>query len=249
MKLLIVIFLSIVAELWVAIPYGIAVGIDPIIVFATAVAFNFAPVPLVVKLGEEFERRHGYLFRWDNLPGGDSKRVLAFLRNEFKLELPPDAKIRRSADGKTITIGEGTDSVTFTLNVEENKVDMTVREGPTRQYIPEVHKGTLNVYRSGMLRQLVKWGEELITKYLNTYRSGTLNKFVKWSEELITKYGLVGIIIGVLLLGGYSVAFAAYLLGVAQRKIFLGLFVGLLIEGSGWMLATRALISLVTLIR
>ena len=242
MKLLILIFLSIAAELWVAIPYGIAVGMDPMIVFATAVAFNFAPVPLVVKLGEEFERRHGYLFQWDNLPGGDTKRVLAFLRNELKIELPPDAEIKKSADGKMIMIGEGIDSVTFMLDVDKNNVEMVVHEGPTRQYVPEVHNGTLNVYRSGILRKLVKRGEGLIVKYLSIHGSGTLSRFVK---RLITKYGLIGIIICVSILGAYTVAIAAYLLGVAQRKIFLGLFVGLLIEGSGWLLASRWLVSLI----
>ena len=48
---------------------------------------------------------------------------------------------------------------------------------------------------------------------------------------MIAKYGFIGITIGVSLLASYEVAFAAYLLRIAKRKIFLRLFVGLLVEG------------------
>ena len=48
--LLILIALSVIAQVWIAVPYGITTGMNPAIVFTIAVVFNFIPIPLILKL-------------------------------------------------------------------------------------------------------------------------------------------------------------------------------------------------------
>jgi len=131
MKLLTLIILSATAQVWVAVPYGIAAGVNPFLVFSIAVIFNFIPVPLILKLSEKFE--------------------------------------------------------------------------------------------SGIIHKTLSW-------------------FRKRGEPWIEKYGFIGIVISVSLASAYGAALAGYILGVDMKKIYLGTFIGLMIEALFWLLAAKGVI-------
>ena len=133
-ELLILIFLSVVAQVWIAVPYGIAAGMNPLVVFAVTVTFNFIPIPLILKLSEKLEK--------------------------------------------------------------------------------------------GWIHSTVVW-------------------FRMRGEKWVEKYGFFGTVIGVPIASAYGVAIAGYVLGVDMKKIYLGIFIGLLIEALFYVLAAKEVIELI----
>lgn len=134
MEFLILIFLSVVGQVWIAVPYGIAVGMNPLAVFTITVIFNFIPIPIILKLSKRLER-------------GVIHRTLMWLR--------------------------------------------------------------------------------------------------KRAEKWIEKYGFIGMIVSVSLASAYGAALAGYVLGVDKRKIYPGVFIGLLIEALFYVLASKGIINLI----
>ena len=133
-QILILIFLSIVTQVWIAVPYGIAAGLNPAAVFVIAVVFNFIPVPLILKLSKKLE--------------------------------------------------------------------------------------------TGRIGSIMLW-------------------FRKRAEKCVEKYGFFGIVLGVSLASAYGAALAGHVLGVDRKKIYVGVFTGLLIESLIYVLAAEGVISLI----
>jgi hypothetical protein len=86
------------------------------------------------------------LFSWDDVPGNDSRRLLKFLKNNLKIKWVENAKIKKSDDGKAITITKENNSLIFKLNKEESKVILEIRGGETHEYILTEEKNKLNIY-------------------------------------------------------------------------------------------------------
>jgi uncharacterized membrane protein len=133
-QILILIFLSIVAQALIAVPYGIAAGLNPAVVFVIAVVFNFIPVPLILKLSEKLE--------------------------------------------------------------------------------------------TGGIGSIMLW-------------------FRKRAEKWVEKYGFFGMIVSVFLASAYGAALAGHVLGIDRKKIYIGVFTGLLIEALFYVLASIGVIRLI----
>jgi len=93
-----------------------------------------------------------YLFRWEDVPGNDSKQLLKFLKNNLKLSWVENAKIKKSDNGKSITVIKGENLPTFKLNKRENKVNLEINSGGTYEYNLKKEDDKLNIYAKFICR-------------------------------------------------------------------------------------------------
>jgi RHS repeat-associated protein len=87
-----------------------------------------------------------YLFSWDDVPGDDSWQLINHLEKDLKIDWVENAEIKKSDDGKTITVTNGEKTLKFKLNEEENKVILEISGGKTHEYILKKENGKLNTY-------------------------------------------------------------------------------------------------------
>jgi len=86
------------------------------------------------------------LFRWDDVPGKDSKRLLKFLKDDLKIGWAENAKIKKSDDSKAISFTKESNTLTFKLNGEEKKAILELCVGETYEYILKEENGNLKIY-------------------------------------------------------------------------------------------------------
>jgi len=95
----------------------------------------------------EEEVRGEYLFNWNDVPKNDSKRLIKHLYDNLKIDWVRKAEIKKSDNGKTITVTNGKNSLRFELNEEEYKAILEISGGETQEYILEKEKGKLNIHK------------------------------------------------------------------------------------------------------
>ncbi len=84
------------------------------------------------------------LFCWEKVPGDDNGRILNFLKSNLKIEWVDNAEIKKSDDGKVITITNGENSLMFTQN-EGNKINLEINGKKTYECISKKENSTLKV--------------------------------------------------------------------------------------------------------
>ena len=99
------------------------------------------------------------LFTWGDVPGDDSGRLLKHIKEDLKIDLAENAKIKKSDDSKTITATNEEISIRFKLNEEKNEVKLETSGGEPYEYILKKDNSKLNIYKD------LK-GEILIGAYL-----------------------------------------------------------------------------------
>ncbi|ODS40706.1 MAG: hypothetical protein A7315_07905 [Candidatus Altiarchaeales archaeon WOR_SM1_79] len=96
-----------------------------------------------------------YLFSWDDVPGNDSEQLLKHLVDNLKIDWVKNAEIKKSDDGKTITITMGENSLIFKLNEEENIVNLKIDGEKTHEYISKKENDKLNIYDGVIIKKTI----------------------------------------------------------------------------------------------
>jgi len=92
-----------------------------------------------------------HLFNWNNVPGVDSEKLLKFLNNNLKIEWAENADIKKSDDGKSITINKDSNSLIIKLIGEKNKTILEINGVGSPEYILKEENGELNTYKENNL--------------------------------------------------------------------------------------------------
>jgi hypothetical protein len=87
-----------------------------------------------------------FLFRWSGVPGSDSIRLRDHLEKGLKLGWAKRAEISKSVDNETVTVTDGINTVTLSLDTERNRVVLKVGGGETHEYILRRDNRKLDVY-------------------------------------------------------------------------------------------------------
>lgn len=91
-----------------------------------------------------FEKR--YLFRWDEIPGNDTGRLIEFLRQKFKIDWVKTAKIEKFEDGKTIRLTNKKNYLLLRINDEKTNANLKIDDGRTAEFATKLEDGKLNIY-------------------------------------------------------------------------------------------------------
>jgi hypothetical protein len=86
------------------------------------------------------------LFNWNDVPGNDSERLIYHLVTTLKIDWAKDAEIKKSDDGKTITVTNGDHSLELELNENEGKVILKTNSEKLREYIVKKENNRLNIH-------------------------------------------------------------------------------------------------------
>jgi len=86
-----------------------------------------------------------YLFRWDNIPGNDSKKLLRYLRDDLDIVWVESAEIHKSDDGKIIRIFEDGNSTELSIVENGEKVSLKISEGESHYLKVEKQNGKLTI--------------------------------------------------------------------------------------------------------
>ncbi len=91
--------------------------------------------------------KNTYLFCWDDVLGNDSERLIKFLKDDLKIEWMENAEIKKSDDGKVITVAKDKNSLELELNEKENNVTLKISGGRTYEYILKEENSKINIYK------------------------------------------------------------------------------------------------------
>ena len=129
------------------------------------------------------EKNKNYLFRWDDIPGKDNVRLLNYLV-KIKINWVKNAEIKKSDDGKTITVTKEKNSIRFKLE-KKDKVTLKIDSGKTRKYILKKERGKLNVYpqKSGPSPD-IRCVSEKGRKFISIVSRNLENKFITNRDAL-----------------------------------------------------------------
>jgi len=86
-----------------------------------------------------------YFFRWDEVPGTDSERLIEFLKRKFSISWFETAKIEKIDDGKTIRISTKKNYVSLGVNKEKTKVNLKIDDNRTVEFIAKAEGSNLNI--------------------------------------------------------------------------------------------------------
>lgn len=86
------------------------------------------------------------LFSWNDLPGKDNAQIIKHLRDNMNMRWVKNPEIRKSNDGKHITVTKGKNSIIFKLNEEESRVSLEINGERIYKYILKEENGKLNIY-------------------------------------------------------------------------------------------------------
>jgi tetratricopeptide (TPR) repeat protein len=94
-----------------------------------------------------------YLFTWGEIPGNDNGRLREFLARNFGIDWVKTAMISKDDDGTTINMHSGQNSLSLRLNCEKTKVNLTIDDGRTDDFIAKTENCKLSVYDKGDLER------------------------------------------------------------------------------------------------
>ncbi|MCK5605815.1 SUMF1/EgtB/PvdO family nonheme iron enzyme [Candidatus Pacearchaeota archaeon] len=115
-------------------------------------------------------KENGYLFSWDEIPGNDSVRLIAFLKQSFGIDLIKNAKIEKSDDEMTIRVSTEKTNISLNLIDGKTKVNQNSDVGRIDKFIAKMENGKLNIYETA---RIVRGGSTIRVSRLcrPTYRS------------------------------------------------------------------------------
>jgi hypothetical protein len=104
---------------------------------------------MLFNLDPDYERylKPEYLFSWNDVPGSDSERLIDYLVKTLEIDWAKDAEIKKSEDGKAITITKESNSLELKLNEREDRVILKTNSVKTYGYIVKKENGRLNLYK------------------------------------------------------------------------------------------------------
>lgn len=115
---------------------------------------------------KSIEIKGKFLFSWNNVPGDDSERLLRFFRDDLDIVWVENAEIRKSDDGKTISIFKNEISAEIVIAEKKKKATINISDGKILDLKTENKNGKLNIHEIEKLsiEELVSRVEELLRK-------------------------------------------------------------------------------------
>ncbi|RCV63091.1 Pentapeptide repeat-containing protein [Methanophagales archaeon] len=105
-----------------------------------------------------------YLFSWDCVPGDDDEKLRKFLKDDLDIGWTENAEIRKSNDGKTLSISKDEKRSEIILDAIKKKATLKISDGRTFYLNVKKKQGKLNIYRTwgawlhSALRKHGAWG-------------------------------------------------------------------------------------------
>ncbi len=144
----------------------------------------------ICEIALESEISFWYLFSWDDVPGNDSRRLIEFLEDNLEVEWVENAEIKKSDNGKTITVTNGKTSLIFKLNEGENKVKLEISGRDTYEYVLKEKNGKLNIYQKSFgIGEINERNEEFVENIVENLDLEKLKCKID-AEEDVEKIGL-----------------------------------------------------------
>lgn len=84
-----------------------------------------------------------YMFNWDEIPGNDNGKLIEILHEDFGIDWIT-AKIEKIDNGTTIRVY--TENNSLSLNLNEQRVKLTINDGRTYEFTAKEETGKLNIY-------------------------------------------------------------------------------------------------------
>jgi len=148
-----------------------------------------------------------YLFSWDCVPGDDDEKLRKFLKDDLDIGWTEYAEIRKSDDGKTLSISKDEKRSEIILDAIKKKETLKISDGRTFYLNVKKKHGKRNIYRTwgawlhSALRKHGSWCALLQTAFRNL-GAWVMDLFLR----LFTGYGvmlyrLLGLIIPILIIG------------------------------------------------
>ena len=103
-----------------------------------------------------------YVFTWNDVPGSDSERLLFYLSDEYGIGWAEDAEISKSDDGRTISIVNGENSATITLDeTDSGEAELKIVGGKSVNLEVKEKNGELHIHESSWLADVCVWNLRL----------------------------------------------------------------------------------------
>jgi len=154
-----------------------------------------------------------YLFSWDCVPGDDDEKLKKFLEDDFDIGWTENAEIRKSDDGKTLSISKDEKRSEIILDAIKKKATLKISDGRTIYLNVKKKHCKLNIYRTwgawlhSALRKQGSW-RALLQTALRKLSAWLLDRFL----FLLTGYGvrlnrLLFAVVFILMLGTFIFQF------------------------------------------
>ena len=157
----------------------------------------------ICEIALEREISFWYLFSWDDVPGNDSRRLIEFLEDDLEVEWVENAEIKKSDNGKTITVTNGKTSLIFKLNEGENKVKLEISGRDTYEYVLKEKNGKLNIYQKSFgIGEINERNEEFVENIVENLDSEKLKSKIEAEEDI----GKIGLFISEIVKRNFAVA-------------------------------------------
>ncbi len=105
---------------------------------------------------DHFESK--YIFTWNDVPGSDGERLLHYLMDEYGIGGTGGAGISKSGDGRTITIADGKNSATITLDGRDSEnAELKIAGGRSVSLKIREKNGEIGIHESTWLADVCVW--------------------------------------------------------------------------------------------
>jgi hypothetical protein len=133
------------------------------------------------------------LFSWDCVPGDDDEKLKKFLKDDLDIGWAENAEIRKSNDGKTLSISKDEKRSEIILDAIKKKATLKISDGRTFYLNVKKKHGKLNIYRT--------W-DAWLHSALRKLSALLLDRFLFWFTGYgVRLYRLLGAIVPILIIG------------------------------------------------
>ncbi len=109
-------------------------------------------------------------FSWNDTPINDSSSLVTFLEKTQNADWVKNAKIEKSSDGSIITISDGNNTYTLSLNNEKTKVILKTSD-KTQEFDTKLDNNKLDVYSPSPAMVFPFWGtQKLDDKFFGPFQ-------------------------------------------------------------------------------
>jgi uncharacterized membrane protein (DUF106 family) len=104
-------------------------------------------------------------FSWEDVPINDSSKLISFLEKTQGVEWVKKAKIEKSSDDRVITISDGKNSYSISLNTGNTAAILKTDTGKTQEFATKTVDGKLNIYAEASM-VFPFWGKQKLNDTL-----------------------------------------------------------------------------------
>jgi uncharacterized membrane protein (DUF106 family) len=105
-------------------------------------------------------------FSWNDTPINDSNKLITFLEKTQSVEWVKNAKIEKSSNDSVITVSDGKNFFTLSLNDGKTKVILKTDSNRTQEFDAIMENNKLNIYTPSATMVFPFWGEQKLTDKL-----------------------------------------------------------------------------------